>query len=296
MAESRWQQGQLLVQKCCTLAGDESMEAGHLRIHSANLVSRMSARSIKGWQWCLTCIRVLPTTVTCTGGQYADGRSRRSCQVLHTYVPTPTPSVVCMCTRKRGQRLSGKWTPGHLFSDSCPFLSTAWRSGYRVQLWTCERSFCHDSPARQTQFHRLGALDAVRDMLRYLVRLRIVSYISRLPSDSELLVLHLRVRVKIAVQFVYVYLPTEHPLQSDSALGYRWKSVLLKMYRPLTTEEWYLPPFPKPPNGRTPTIPTGKFDINRPYHNLDQTPASTARASAVIPVSRSSSPPGRPGA
>ncbi|KHE87538.1 hypothetical protein GE21DRAFT_1344274 [Neurospora crassa] len=108
------------------------------------------------------------------------------------------------------------------------------------------------------------------------VRLRIVSYISRLPSDSELLVLHLRVRVKIAVEYVYVYLPTEHPLQSDSALGYRWKSV--------------------PPNGRTPTIPPGKFDINRPYHNLDQTPASTARASAVIPVSPSSSPPGRPGA
>ncbi|KAK3492207.1 uncharacterized protein B0T23DRAFT_404309 [Neurospora hispaniola] len=61
------------------------------------------------------------------------------------------------------------------------------------------------------------------------VRLRIVSYISRLPSDSELLVLHLRVRVKTAVKYVY-------------------------------------------------------------------TPASTARASAVIPVSPSSSPPGRPGA
>lgn len=53
MAGSRWQQGQLLVLKCCTLAGDESMEAGHLRIHSANLVSRMSERSIKGWQWCV---------------------------------------------------------------------------------------------------------------------------------------------------------------------------------------------------------------------------------------------------
>ncbi|KAL0467629.1 hypothetical protein QR685DRAFT_574421 [Neurospora intermedia] len=71
----------------------------------------------------------------------------------------------------------------------------------------------------------------------------------------------------------------------------RWMQyAVLKMYRPLTTEEWYLTPFlSKPPNGRNPTIPPGRFDINRPGHNPVQTPASTARASAVIPVSPSSS-------